>query len=735
MNEKNSERRLARRTMLKGLAAAGLGAMVPMRMLGAEKAVAWKEELLRFLQSCAKPDGGYGWPESGRTANETTERGRAVPAPYKDIDSHLTPTFAVIGCYVALQREVPNKAALAEYVRENHPVKRTRPESPLRFFDWQQLQALRWLGAEVASFEAEIRKHQAPLAYPAAYERKQWPIFQMETTAFTCRALLGLGLNDLAPSFIPYLESRRRANGSFNNSPASEGGDGHILNTWWGVQALATLGRGQEKAAETAAWVRACQQPNGGFTYQPKPGLGGVDDVAYTWAAARLLKHFNTAPAERAACIAYLHSLRNEDGGFADKPGWQSNPVACYYAVDALAALGALDEEPKTSVARPPRRTYAPLPKDLKVFTIQLEAPGAGSPAEAVELARALHIEMWGAKNSKPGWIARAQTIADARKVPVTFFVANEEYGTWVTVPGMGTYSHTSDIIAPANAETGEALANTGAVSWEEFRQRRMLPLERGDGRLIWQFGENEELCRLYLDESAERGAYAAISTFHFGNPDFTISQPFLERYRGQLPYIALQDAHGGESWWWGDILEGFRTLFLGTAPTWAEWKRALKNDWVMAVRRDTVTDFKLRMHGGAPGVREIVQAQEAAWQWWDNPQIVRPQVVIVVARPEDEFEVGKPEKGVAIRVRCQWENTKQGQVKTPRTELVSLTVDGKSVSPELVQKKAPRGANFLDVYHRVELPEIQAGRHVVEVKVREIETKKESTQKIEFEV
>jgi hypothetical protein len=710
-----AEYRFNRRDLLKGLAAAGVCAATPVRLWGAGgEAVrsGWTASLLAFLNSCARSDGGYAWPDHP--------------------DSHLTTTFAAIGCHLSLKHELPNRAALESFIRNNHPVKRSRPESPLHVFEWQQMQALRWLGADLASFADSLKKRKAPQVYPAAYERHQWPILQMEVTAFLCRELMGLPLDDLSPAFTNYLDARRRENGSFNNAPAGEGGDGHVLNTWWAVQALRTLGRGQEWAAATVAWVRACQLSNGGFTYQPRPTLGGCDDVAYTWAAVRLLKHFNAAPVDAAGCAAYLHSLRNADGGFADRPGWLSNPVASYYALDALQALGAWETPKNIPATRPPVRPA--LPPDLKVFTIQIEAPGQGSPSEAVELARALHIHLWGAKNSKPGWIIRAQAIADARKVPVLFFVANEEYGTWVNIPGIGTYSHTSDLVAPADGQIGPALADAGAVSWEEFRQRRQAPLERAGGRLIWQFGENEELTRLFLDDSLMRGGYAAISTFHFGNPDFTISQPFLHRYRGQMPFIALQDAHGPESWWWGDMLEGFRTLFLGAAPTWAEWQRALKNDWVIAARRDAVNEFQLRLHGGAPGVADYVRAHETEWRWWDNPAITRPPYALTVVRPEDEFEIARPLKGVALRLRCQWENTKQGQPKTQRAELVSLRVDGQRITPELVQQKAARGAVWSDVYHRAELSELKPGRHAVEIKVRDLQTNQETTHTEIFE-
>ncbi len=112
-----------------------------------------------------------------------------------------------------------------------------------------------------------------------------------------------------------------------------------------------------------------------------------------------------------------------------------------------------------------PAQKNESLPDGLKVFSIQIEAHGQGSPAEAVELARSLRIHLWGAKNARPGWLKTAQAIADREQVPVTFFVANEEYGTWVDFPGFGTYSHTSDIIAPAGVDIGPSLADAGVVT------------------------------------------------------------------------------------------------------------------------------------------------------------------------------------------------------------------------------------------------------------------------------
>jgi hypothetical protein len=399
-----------------------------------------------------------------------------------------------------------------------------------------------------------------------------------------------------------------------------------------------------------------------------------------------------------------------------------------------MQTLNALDSLPSAPapVARRVERTR--LPEGLKVFTIQIEAHGRGSCIEAVELARTLHIDLWGAKNAPAGWIARAQALADEREVPVTFFVANEEYGTFVDVPGLGTYSHTSDIIAPPGVDFGASLAGEKVVSWEEFRERRLAPLQKAGGRLIWQFGENEELTRLYLDDSLDRGGYAAISTFHFGNPDFTNSEPFLKHYWQQIPFIGLQDAHGEESWWWLDQLEGFRTLFLAKEPTWQGWLAALKNNWVVAVRHDRVSSGQTWMHGGPPEVLEFVRRREPQWRWWDNPSIQPPVVFLVAVGPDDKWEAARPEQGVTIRVRCRWDCTTQGLPKTPRVELTSLTIDGQEVTPSLTAPKTKTGA-YQDYYRSYHIAEPTPGKHMVIATVRTLATGAQSSHTIKFAV
>jgi len=647
--------------------------------------------------------------------------------------SHLTPTFAAIGSWKLLGIGMPRERAqaMARFVRENHPLRRRKPERELHVFEFQQIQSLKWLGEDVSQFRPIVAQWKRPLEYPQVYEQHGYPVFEQEIVAMLCRELLGMPMDDVLPAFREYLASRQRKNGSFNNTPASDGSDGHVLNTYWGLLASKALGdpRPPEGLRD---WLLGCQLPNGGFTYAPKAQHAAIDDVAYTRAALRCLNMIGATLPNPRGCINYLYSLWNTDYGFGDRPGWPSNPLATFYALDALDALDAKDALPPPFPVRPATQPSAEIPDDLNVYTIQIEAPGKGSPCDAVDLARSLKIHLWGAKNAPDGWVGAAQACADRARVPVTFFPANEEYGTCMHLPGLGTYSHISDLVAPPGADFGRPLPRDRANTLSEFRERRAVPLLGAGGRLVWQFGENEPYVRILLDESIERGLYAAISTFHFGNPDFTHSQPFLYRYRHLLPMIALQDAHANESWWWSDQLTGFRTVFLARRPTWEAWLQSLRRNWVMAFRRDAVSGEKLWQHGGGRGVRAFVMARQEQWRWWDNPAIARPAMTIAFVKQGDRFEGAAPKTGVAIRVRCAWQNTTTGLPKKALAELTELQIDGKPAGPQLTRATGPKGA-LNDVYWRLEIPAPAPGRHTAVAMGKWIESGQEFRCSLEF--
>ena len=627
----------------------------------------------------------------------------------------MTPTFGAVGAYHILGLDVPQAGRVARFVRENYPVpKLRRTDRPLWRLDWEQAQTLAWLGESIEDMRSLASRWTAPAAFTKRYEWDANPVFQHQAMAVRVRAMVKLSPSDGDGKWRDYFAARRRADGTFNATPASGGSGGHLMNTLWGYWAADALGVTPAISTELVPWIRSCQMPSGGFTYSPDPKLGAVDDLAYTWAALNLLDRFKNAPKDPGRCGDWVESVFGDDGGVQDRPGGEPNPLAAFYALDCLRLLGRAPGRRVKPAARAPR---PPIPSGSRVFTMQVEAPGNGSPREAVSLARALKIHIWAAKNPPAGWTNEAQRIARETRTPVLFALGNEEYGTYVSVPGLGTYSHLVDLVAPADTDSGRRLPEMPhPYPWAEFRETRLKELHKGRGRLIWQFLENEELTRALLDEACETGTYSAISTFHFGNENFLHSQPYLQRWYGRLPFVALQDAHGGESWWWGDMLGGMRTLFLAREPTWDGWLGALDRNHVMAVRHDAVTGWKTHYAGGSDEVRAFVEARRGEWCWW-NPAgrpALRPPASVVVLRAGMRFEEGAPAEGAAVRVRLWQDNNGQGLPVQPRTELISLQVNGRLAEAE--ERKAKNDRYFL--YHAAASADIHA-----EAQVRVLET------------
>ena len=671
------------------------------------------ERIAAYLEGLARPDGGYGWEDQ--------------------YDSYLTVTFAVIGSYHLLGRRPPRPEELAKYIERAHPIRSERTQTRIhstdpRAFLYEQVQSLLWIGCDASSYADDVRLWTKPEEYPRRYEANGYPLLREQALALICRRLLGLPLDEILPGFLPYFLARERANGSFNHTPAGDGSDGHVVNTWWTLRALDGVEQFRPKSG-LVSWLQAAQLPSGGFTYQPDPPVAGCDDVLYTLAAVDSLRRLKSAPLRREACVEYLCSLQNDDGGFGNRPGEPSCPVGTFYALWALHSLDALPG----ALAQGARRRKAPqalvreapeLPDDLGIYSVQIQAPGVGSPEEAVMLARALKIDLWGAKNAAPGWIERAQAIAQREGVPVTFFQANEEYGALVGLPGLGMYTHLSDPIAPAGADMGAAVPGR-QTWWEAFREQRLAPLEKAGGRMVWQICDNEELSRILLDDSLLRGGYAAVSTFHFGCRNMAFTVPFLFRYRHLIPFVSLQDAHGVEPWWWTDHLVGFRTLFLGREPTWEAWLEALARRWVVAVRHDADTYFRTRLLGGAPGVQEFVLRREAEWRWWEPEQparLKRPVAAVVTVRPGDPFEVAAPERGINVRVRTQWITNHLAVLREPLFELAALAWDGKPLPFEAVERRDRQG-RLIDHYYAAPVASPEAGKHSITATLRHIES------------
>lgn len=677
----------------------------------APAAVRWPERfsqrIAQWLETHRRAEGGYGW--------------------LTDVVGQVTPTFAAVGCYHVLGKRPPNAAGAASFVRNHYPVPEVRrKDRPLWRLDFEQVQTLLWLDEPIDGFRPLAETWTQPAEFTPRYEMGANPVLQHQSMAVQVRHLLGISPSAGDSAWREYFLARRRADGSFNGTPAADGSGGHLMNTLWGLLAGEALGMGLPLEPTLLEWVKACQLASGGFTYAPAATLGAVDDLAYTWCALRILAMSDEPPRDAGRCAAWIESLQTREGGFQDRPGGEPNPLATYYALDCLRLL---NHTPQAGTGPAARARRTAIPRGAKVFSAQIQAPGAGSPREAVLLARTLGIHLWMAKNSPDGWIREAQRIADAERAPVTFAVGNEEYGTYVDVPGLGCYSHLSDPIAPHGADAGAQLPlKDHRYPWTEFRDSRIAALRKGDGRMVWQFLENEELTRILLDEAVDRGTYSAIASFHFGNENFLHSQPYLHRWSGRIPFVGLQDAHGAESWWWGDQLSGFTTLFVAKEPTWKEWLYALDNHLVMSVRHDAITNWTSHLAGGTPQVRDFVLKREREWRWWDDSGMPsrRPPAALTLLRPGMLFEAGAPEEGIALRLRVWQGNTGQALPREPRAELVLLRIDGVPVTPNLHESRNDR-------YFLYSIDD-QPGAHRAEAQVRLIESGKVLTVSAEWE-
>ncbi|MES2276716.1 MAG: prenyltransferase/squalene oxidase repeat-containing protein [Bacteroidota bacterium] len=672
----------------------------------------WRADLLKYINTkILKEDGGYGWEDQP--------------------DSHTSVCYAAVGTLNDINALPQDKLKMAEFIRTHHPQHGPNHEagpsgSDLHNMTFEQIQAILWLGGDISSFAPDAAKWKTQAGILANYEDHKYAVMFQDAMVPICQKMLGIPLTDQA-AFISYFQTHRRANGSFNGSPANAGpegagGDGNILNTYWALRAMDALGAPKEKIAETIAWLQSCQLKNGGFTHQPNATIGANDDAIYTWAGIKALQLLGAKPKNVQAAINYLISLHNADGGFGDRPGVHSAPVATYYAIDALKMLDAFGALAKAAAPKPivePKPDFT----GYKVYSVQFQGQGGGSPQEAVMLADRLHIQLWGAKYPVKGWIEEAQRIAKERNVPVTFFIADEPHDNDVTIAGMGSFNHVLDYIAPSK----DPIHYADNATYDVLKNTTLKQLKEVNGGMILQVSDNEPLARILIDESLNSGlGYLGLATVHFGQ-NFTFWLPYLYEYRYRLPLVTLQDAHGIEAWWWADELTNHRTLFIAKEPTYEAMITALKNNWTVGIRHDSLSNYKNRVLGGTEAARKFILAKEADWKWWGAPnKLIRPQVAVTVIGKDDLHEAGKPASGLNIRVRVRWNSTRE-TLKSPAMALTELKVDGKTVAVKDTTIKTKRNTTA-DAYSLYTWGQPAKGTHKIEATIQDVATKATQT-------
>lgn len=662
-----------------------------------------KQALMKYISSLKKPGGGFGWLEQ--------------------YDGHITPTFAVVGVLKNLEEIASNNDELIKWIETHHPQSGENKEAgpsgnQIRDLVFEQIQAIKWLGGDISNFKEEVSRWESQRGFPSNFEETKFGNLWQETFTPITYELLDLPYEPIRDEYSAYILGLQRDNGSFNNAaPAfyKAQSDGNILCTLNSIISLNYLDQEISDKDKLVLWLKSCQDKDGGFKHQPEPLLARKTDIIYTWAGIRALQILGYKPENIKSCIDFILSLQNKDGGFGNKPGLASTPMSTFYAIDALNYLNALPELQKSFRAlkiKEVRKNF----KGKKVFTVQFQSIGNGSPKEAVFLAKLLKIDLWGAKNAPAGWISEAQRVADNSGVNVHFFVSDEPYNKNIIIPGMGSFSHILDYYS----EKGKEISFPGEGTWQELSEKYFQPLLQSGGGLILQLNKNEPVVRILLDESIDNGGYTCISTHHF-DQNFAFWMPYLFDYSNRLPMVCLQDAHGIESWWWANSLFKERSLFISKDASFKSMSEAIRLNNIVSVRHDTITENKTRMMGADKSVRKFIFDHEKEWRWWNEKGETDelPWGIITEIFPDDKFEAGRPEKGVAIRIRCLYK-TRQQVLLEPVTDIEELIIDGKKVIPEFFESKNPYG-RWLEAYYLVNIPDITGGQHNVEVKFKNL--------------
>ncbi|MUH37003.1 hypothetical protein D9O36_14220 [Zobellia amurskyensis] len=141
-----------------------------------------------------------------------------------------------------------------------------------------------------------------------------------------------------------YLRDRQAENGAFvddiKDKPTPTDSETNLIVTSNAVLTLKSLESDVFNAQDCVKWLQSCQAEDGGFKYSPESSdVANQSDVWYTWAALKALKALGSEPKNVKKCIEWLNSLQNYDGGFGDRPGWNSRIYSTFYAVSALSDL------------------------------------------------------------------------------------------------------------------------------------------------------------------------------------------------------------------------------------------------------------------------------------------------------------------------------------------------------------------------------------------------------------
>ncbi len=446
---------------------------------------------------------------------------------------------------------------------------------------------------------------------------------------YMTRALTSLdGRIDNVEVAKEFVRSRQCANGGFVNAYRVDSRpretDAHVVITYHAVMTLKALGLPVPKSRACIDWIRSTQTPSGGFGWSPThDSPSNRPDVWYTWAAVRALDALGSEPEDAEACIRWINSLQNQDGGFGDRPGWNSRLYSTYYAVHALKILAGNARQgiSRKEVASTPERA---IPEGkYSIFQAHLKSPAVakGSQSQMVEGVRQMRLHLVGAKTHN---VDEARAYVKRKGYVLDVVACPENYHHNLRWLGGQPANHISNWIIPPEMTEEERLTFNAAdqagkkgLPWSEFKEQVTRPM-LAMGTLIYPEMDYSMVnaYMVYDDGLDGQSGYNAIELGTGWPPwDWVRHFPYRERWIGKLPAVADGDAHGDLAEW-GGRLDKMRILFIAAKHDLPHFLEALRNQRSVCAIRDENVASGVVLYGSAATV-DYIKKHRRQWQWW----------------------------------------------------------------------------------------------------------------------
>ena len=578
-----------------------------------------------FILSCRKPNGAFG------------------PAGQNYTD--LAWTYPAIHALKILDTRIDNEASAFANGHQSWIEKNPWKNGPW-YWSFYQKAMLFKLHGKKGQFEEDVRFGQSwtvnyvpRRSYTEFRNYPRGQFFDMSSLSHMVLAIDQLeGKLDNPDYAGNYIASRQAPGGGFvddvRQDPEPEDAKAHIVISWDAVMTLTALGLPVPNKEKCIAWIQSCQMPTGGFRWSPTASdHSNKEDVWYTWSAVLALDALGARPKDTEGCVQWLNALQNADGGFGDRPGWNSRLYSTYYAVHALEALTG-NARKAIKNKRVVAKTDVIPEGRYKVFQAQHKTPGGGTGM--VDSLAAMKLNLVGVKSremdtaSETGIYAsidKARDYAQHRGYALEVLAAPENYSHKLRWISGQRADHVSNFLVPPELSEKEVtiyrdayMSGRKGLPWEKFKSEVIKPLfALRSGNLFYPELDYTMLnaYMVYDDGLDGKPGYNAVPAAHFGNIDWIRHFPYKERWEGVLPFIADGDAHGNMLKWYPNLLQ-YRNVYIAEDYDFEHYVDASANGRSVCVI--VMPDGEIRYYGAKPAIAYL-KKHLREWQWWENQQ------------------------------------------------------------------------------------------------------------------